>query len=239
MGGDLARRLGAEFVGTALLVFVGAGAFVAAVTVSHGKLTYAGIGFIALAFALIVAGVIYAFGSLSGGHFNPAVTIALTLARRFAWADLAPYVLVQIAGGVLGAALIIGTFGHGAANMHTAGGTTLGPHVDYAQGVLAEGVGTYFVMLTVMALAIDRRAPSGWAGLIIGLAVAGEIMVIGPLTSGSVNPARTTGPYLMSQIFGSGPPWGQYFIYWVGPCAGAVAAALSYELIMRPRRAAA
>lgn len=239
MSGNLIRRLGAEFIGTTLLVFVGAGAFVGAVTFGHGQLTYAGIGFIALAFALVIAGIVYAFGNLSGGHFNPAITLSLALTRRFTWAEVAPYLAAQIAGGLLGALLIIGTFGHGAANVHVTGGTILGPHVNAAQGILAEGLGTYFVMLAVMALAIDKRAPTGWAGLIIGLAVAGEILVIGPLTSGSVNPARTTGPYLMTQIFGNGaPPWGQYFIYWVGPCAGALAAALTYDWVMRPRLAA-
>jgi glycerol uptake facilitator protein len=234
---QLARRLGAELIGTALLVMFGAGSFVADLTVTKGRLTYAGIGFIALSFALIIAAIIYAFGNLSGGHFNPAVTLALAITRRFPAREVGPYILVQIAGAVLGGLCIIGTFGHGAANIHVTGGTTLGKHVDYAQGVLAEGLGTYFVMLTVMALAIDRRAPTGWAGLIIGLAVAGEILVIGPLTSGSVNPARTTGPYLMSEIFGHAPPWRQYFIYWVGPFAGALAAALSYDLVMRPRAA--
>jgi glycerol uptake facilitator protein len=239
MAEPLTRRLGAEFIGTLLLVYVGAGAFVAALTASHGKLTYAPIGFIAVAFAIVVAGVVYAFGSLSGGHFNPAVTLALTVTRRFEPGTAVPYIAVQLIGGIIGALLIIATFGHGAANIHVTGGTTLGPHVNDVQALTAEAIGTYFVMLAVMALAVDKRAPTGWAGLIIGLAVAGEILVIGPLTSGSVNPARTTGPYLMTTIFGSsGAPWGEYFIYWVGPCVGAVVAAISYDLVMRPRRAA-
>lgn len=239
MNEQLGRRLVAELLGTALLVFVGAGSFVAALTAAHGKLTYAPIGFIAFAFALVVAGIIYIFGNLSGGHFNPAVTVALVVTRRFPALEAAPYILAQLVGAVLGGLLIIGTFGHGAAAIHFTGGTILGPHVSDAQGVLAEGLGTYFVMLAVMALVVDKRAPTGWAGLIIGLAVAGEILVIGPLTSGSVNPARTTGPYLISQFFGHAPPWGEYFIYWLGPCAGALAAALTYERVVRPRAASA
>lgn len=234
MHDDALRRLAAELIGTALLILFGAGSFVAALTVEHGKLTYAGIGFIAISFALIIAVIIYAFGNLSGGHFNPAVTIALAITKRFSWIEVGPYILAQMAGAVLGGALIIGTFGTGAADIHATGGTTLGEGVNYAQGVLAEGVATYFVMLAVMALAVDKRAPLGWAGLMIGLAVAGEILVVGPLTSGSVNPARTTGPYLMSEIFGShAPPWGQHFIYWVGPCAGALAATLTEAIHLR------
>jgi glycerol uptake facilitator protein len=155
---DLGRRLGAEFIGTTLLVFVGAGAFVGAVTVSNGKLTYAGIGFVAMAFALIVTAIVYGSGRLSGGHFNPAVTLALTISGRFARSELVPYMAVQIAGAILGAFLIIGTFGHGAANMHVTGGTTLGPHVNDAQGILAEGLGTYVVMFAVMAMAVDARS---------------------------------------------------------------------------------
>ena len=235
MDAHIARRLAAELIGTLLLVFVGAGSFVAALTAAHGNLTYAPIGFIAVAFAVVVAGIVYTFGRLSGGHFNPAITLALCVTRRFPSGEVVPYMAAQLVGGVLGALLIIATFGHGAANIHVTGGTTLGPGVSDVQGIVAEAVGTFFVTLTVMALAIDGRAPAGWAGLVIGLAVAGEILVIGPLTSGSINPARTTGPYVMTAIFGHGAPWGQYFIYWVGPCVGAVLAAITYDVVMQPR----
>ena len=90
-----------------------------------------------------------------------------------------------------------------------------------------------------MALAVDRRAPAGFAGLVIGLAVACEIMVIGPISGGSVNPARTFGPYLATEIFGGSTPWSELWIYWVGPLVGGALAALAYDLIAQPERAAA
>ena len=89
-----------------------------------------------------------------------------------------------------------------------------------------------------MALAVDRRAPAGFAGLVIGLAVACEIMVIGPISGGSVNPARTFGPYLATNIFGGSTPWNEFWIYCVGPLVGGALAALAYDLIARPDRAA-
>jgi len=89
-----------------------------------------------------------------------------------------------------------------------------------------------------MALAVDRRAPAGFAGLVIGLAVACEIMVIGPISGGSVNPARTFGPYLATTVFGGSTPWSELWIYWVGPLAGGALAALAYDLIARPDRTA-
>jgi glycerol uptake facilitator protein len=87
-----------------------------------------------------------------------------------------------------------------------------------------------------MALAVDRRAPAGFAGLVIGLSVACAIMVIGPLTGGSLNPARTFGPYLTTSVFGGSPPWKDYWIYVVGPLAGGAIAALVYDFVARPGR---
>jgi glycerol uptake facilitator protein len=94
------------------------------------------------------------------------------------------------------------------------------------------------LLATIMALAVDRRAPAGFAGLVIGLSVACEIMVIGPISGGSVNPARTFGPYLATEIFGGSTPWSEFWIYCAGPLAGGALAALVYDLIAQPDRAA-
>ncbi|MGH3327293.1 MAG: MIP/aquaporin family protein [Streptomycetales bacterium] len=231
----LARRLLAEFVGTAILVFFGAGSIVAALQLNDGVLGYAGLGIVALSFALAVAIAVYAFGTTSGGHINPAVTIALAVTGRFSWAEVAPYIVAQLAGAWGGAALIVGVVGDRATDLGGVGLTTLGPGVSDLQGVIAEGVGTFLLMITIMALAVDRRAPVGWAGFVIGLAVACEIMVIGPFTNGSVNPARTFGPYVMNDLFGGPTPWNEYWIYIVGPVMGAVVAAVVYEVLVQPR----
>jgi glycerol uptake facilitator protein len=91
-------------------------------------------------------------------------------------------------------------------------------------------------VFTIMAVAVDPRAPKGWAGLMIGLSVVCAIVVVGPLTGASLNPARTFGPYLVSALFGAGPPWEQFALYWAGPIAGGVAAAMVYDLIAQPRQ---
>jgi glycerol uptake facilitator protein len=104
---------------------------------------------------------------------------------------------------------------------------------------VAEGLGTFLLLATIMALAVDRRAPAGFAGLVIGLSVACEIMVIGPISGGSVNPARTFGPYLATELFGGSVPWSEFWIYWAGPLVGGALAALAYDLIAQPERAAA
>ncbi|HXV92756.1 MAG TPA: aquaporin, partial [Pseudonocardia sp.] len=114
--------------------------------------------------------------------------------------------------------------------------TATAPGVASWQAVLAEALGTLLLMLTIMALAVDKRAPTGWAGFLIGLAVACEIMMIGPFTGGAVNPSRTFGPYLANQVFGGSTPWSLYWIYVVGPVAGAVLAAILYDVLVRPAR---
>lgn len=231
MKADLGRRLLAEFVGTALLVIFGAGAVVAVLEVGHGRLDYAGLGIIGLSFALVIAAVVYMFGTTSGAHINPAVTFSLAAVRRFPWVDVA-----QLAGALAGAVLINAIFGSHASDLNVSGSTMVGAGFTNA---LAEGLGTFLLLATIMALAVDRRAPAGFAGLVIGLSVACEIIVIGPISGGSVNPARTFGPYLATDIFGGSAPWSEFWIYVAGPLVGGALAALAYDLIAQPERAAA
>ena len=232
----LGRRLAAEFVGTALLVFFGPGSVVAALKLGGGELDYAGLGFIALAFGIVVAAVIYGFGAVSGAHINPAVSFTLAVTGRFPWVEFAPYVLAQLVGAAAGGLLIVAAFSQGAVELGGLGSTVLGDDVSYASGVVAEAVGTFILVFTIMGVAVDPRAPKGWAGLIIGLAVACAIMVVGPLTGASLNPARTFGPYLATAAFGGKPPWEEFSLYWVGPFIGGVAAALVYDLVAQPRQ---
>ncbi|WP_431473257.1 MIP/aquaporin family protein [Ornithinimicrobium sp. W1665] len=230
MEGRIVRRLAAELMGTALLVLFGPGAVIAALTMGDGALTFADLGFVALAFAVVVALVIYAFGPVSGAHINPAVTIALAVAKRFPWVEVAPYVAAQLVGAFVGGLLVVATFGMSAVDLGM-GATVLAEGVPAWQGIVAEAFGTFILLLAIMALAVDPRAPAGWAGLMIGLAVALEILLIGPLTGGSVNPARTFGPYLTLTVLGGEVPWGQFFVYVVGPVAGAVLAVLTYAFV--------
>ncbi len=234
MSASLVRRLLAEFVGTGLLVLFGAGSVVAALNINGGRLDYAGLGIIALAFGLVVALAIYAVGTTSGAHINPAVTVALAAARRFRWAEVAPYVVAQLLGAFAGALLIVAYVGSRATDLGSVGLTALGPGVNGLQGVVAEALGTFLLVFTIMAVAVDERAPAGWAGFLIGLAVAAEIMLIGPFTGGSVNPARSFGPYLVNQLFGGSTPWSEFYVYIVGPLVGGVAGALCYEVLVRP-----
>lgn len=232
------RRALAECVGTAMLVLVGAGSVIAALRQGGGQLGYPSLGFISLAFAIVVAVVVYGFGPVSGAHINPAVTLALAATRRFPWREVVPYVVAQLVGAFVGAVLVIAVFGTVAVDLGL-GATTLGQGVPYWQGIVAESLGTFVLLFAVMALAVDSRAPLGWAGLMIGLAVAAAILLIGPQTGGSLNPARTFGPYLALGLFGGEVPWSQLALYWVGPLVGAVVAAVLYDVVAETRRAQA
>ena len=237
MAGSMTRRCGAELLGTTLLVLFGPGSVVAALRVGDGSLDYAGLGMIALSFGLVVAVVIYAFGTTSGAHINPAVTVVLAATGRFPWRDVGPYVAAQLVGSLLGGLLIVGTFGTDAVDLGNVGGVAFGEGIGYGQAILAEALGTFLLMLTVMALAVDRRAPMGWAGLLIGLSVTGLVLVFGPLTGAAVNPARAFGPNATAALFGGDVDWTQYPAYVVGSLLGALAAALVYDVLARPRDA--
>lgn len=234
MEAPLGRRLLAEAVGTGILVLFGAGSVVAALTLGGGELDYAGLGMIAIAFGLVIALAIYAFGETSGAHINPAVTVSLAAVGRFPWAEVPAYVTAQAVGATAGAVLIVAAFGGDAVDLGL-GTTTIAAGTGYLQGIVAEAIGTYLLLLAIMALAVDRRAPAGWAGLMIGLAVAAAILLIGPLTGGSLNPARTFGPLLVGTIGGGESAWGDLPAYVIGPIAGGLAAVFSYDAIARPR----
>jgi hypothetical protein len=136
------RRLLAEAIGTAILVLFGAGSVVAALTLGDGTLDYASLGMVAITFALAIALAIYAFGNTSGAHLNPAVTVSLAAVKRFPWSDVPAYVGAQLAGGVVGAALIVAAFGGDAVDLGT-GQTSIAAGTSYAQAIVAEAVGTF------------------------------------------------------------------------------------------------
>ena len=233
----LMRRLLAEAVGTGLLVLVGAGSVVAALTVGRGQLAYAGLGFISLAFGIVIAVVVYAFGPVSGAHINPSVTISLAVTRRFPWAEVGP-----VHPGPAGRRLRRCAADRRRVRLQRGRPRSgrpprLGPGVSYWQGIVAEVLGTFLLMFSVMALAVDSRAPLGWAGLMIGLAVAAAILLVGPVTGGALNPARAFGPYLALSVFGGTVSWSEYPVYVIGPIVGAIAAALLYDFVAETRAA--
>jgi glycerol uptake facilitator protein len=237
MDTSLPRRLVAEAVGTGLLIVFGPGSVVAALALGKGQLDYPVLGFIGLSFGLVVAIVIYAFGTTSGAHINPAVTVALAATRRFPWREVGPYVVAQLVGGVLGGLLVVAVFGRASVDVSHVGSVAFGPGVGYWRATLAEAVGTFLLVLAIMALAVDKRAPAGWAGLMIGLSVTCAIVVIGPQTGSAINPARAIGPWAASALAGGGAPWSQVWAYIVGSVVGGLLAATTYDLIARPRMA--
>lgn len=217
---DLLKRSIAECIGTLILVFIGCGT----VCVLGGDL----LG-IAAAFGLAVTIMIYTIGSVSGCHINPAVSIALCAAKKFPVKDTAAYCTAQFIGASLGAGLIILVMGMDALTSGGLGMTAPAVGISVFQAVLAEFIGTFVLMMVIMGVAVDRRAVSGFAGLAIGASVLAVILVIGKISGGSINPARTFGPDLMALIFsGSDALWTTFPIYVIGPILGAVCAALLY-----------
>ena len=235
MDATLLRRCAAEGLGTALLVVFGPGSLVAALRLGDGELDAAGLSMVALSFGLVVALAVYAFGTTSGAHINPAVTVTLAATGRFPWRDAGPYVLAQLVGAVVGALLIVASFGTGSVATSAAGAVSFGDGVGYPQAILVEALATFLLLLTIFALAVDTRAPAGWAGLMIGLSVTCLVLVFGPLTGAAVNPARAFGPFVGAAVFGGDVPWSQLPAYVIGSLLGGLAAALSYDAIARPR----
>ncbi len=240
---SLAKKFVAEFVGTALLVFFGAGSAAMTLMISKGQTppnpfnigigALGGLGdwlAIGMAFAIVITAVIYALGRVSGAHINPAVTIALWATKRFPTSDVIPYLIAQLSGATFGSLLFLACVGSDAALIGGLGATAPFPGIGYGQAILTEIVGTFVLMLVIMGIAVDERAPREFAGLIIGLTVGGIITTIGNITGSSLNPARTFGPYIGDSLFGV-DLWQYYPIYVIGPILGALIAAFLYDFL--------
>ena len=225
----LPKRLFAEVFGTFWLVFGGCGSAVLA-----AKFPEVGIGLVgvSLAFGLTVVTMAYAVGYISGGHFNPAVTLGIYAAGRIKVTDLIPYIVAQLIGAVL-AAWVLATIASGNGTDALAGGLASNGFADhspghYSQGaaLLTEFVMTFFFLLIILG-ATDGRAPTGFAPLAIGLALTLIHLVSIPVTNTSVNPARSTGPALLV----GGWALSQLWLFWVAPIAGAVAAGVLHRQV--------
>ncbi len=241
---SLGKRSVAEAVGTFILVFFGAGAAAVTLMLASGTTPStpfnSGIGAlgglgdwlaIGLAFGIAIAGSIYALGRISGCHINPAVTIALYATGRFPGRDAGPYIVAQLVGAAAASLLFAWAVGPDAVAIGGLGATAPFPGIGYLQAIVIEAIGTFLLMLVIMGAAVDERATPGFAGLAVGLAVAGIITTIGNLTGASVNPARTFGPYLGDWLLGGQNLWTLFPIYIVGPIVGAVLAAFLYDYL--------
>jgi glycerol uptake facilitator protein len=237
------KRSLAELIGTYALVFIGPGAAVITLLLAEGQINkggfnigigYGGLGdwlAIGLAFGFIIMAMIYVFGHISGTHINPAVTLALWATKRFPTSDVIPYIVAQLIGAVLGSISLVLVLGTRAATVGGLGATAPFMGVSYSQAIICEAIATFFLMLTIMGVAVDKRAPGQFAGFAIGMVVAIDIVVTGNITGSSLNPARTFGPYVGDILFG-GPNLWQYFpIYIIGPILGAVVGAFVYDYI--------
>ena len=182
---------------------------------------------------------IYLFGKISGAHLNPAVTIGLLVSKNISLIDSVYYIVAQAIGAVLGSLLLFVCLGAPAVTIGGLGATAPGLSVGYIPAMIAECIGTFFLMLVVMGVAVDKKADPGVAGISIGMTVAAVIIVLGAFTGASINPARTFGPYLMDTLLGGANLWGFFPIYLVGPIVGAILAALIYTYLAKGNDACA
>jgi glycerol uptake facilitator protein len=217
----LFQRLGAEFIGTAFLVFIGVGSVPATLIVNgDAPFTMADLGMISLAFGTIVIATVYALGHVGGNHINPAVTVGLAVSGKFPWSQVPGYIAAQVVGATVGATAIIGVLGHKASYSG----------ISWTQAFTAEFVGTFILVFTIFGV-IYRKAAAGFAGLAIGLVVFAAIIPVAPATGASINPARTFGPMLVQQIAGGTVKWEQLPVYLAAELLAGAAAALAYGFI--------
>ncbi|GCF07507.1 MIP/aquaporin family protein [Dictyobacter arantiisoli] len=205
----------AEGLGTFGLVFAGCGAIMID-TLSHGTITHVGVG---LVFGLVITVMIYAFGHISGAHFNPAVTLAFVVARHFPMRRLPGYWLAQLLGSLLAAGCLRLLLG----NVAVLGSTLPAGNGGAWQSFGLETLLTFFLMIVIMAMATDTRAVGQAAALAIGATVGLEALFAGPISGASMNPARSLGPALVSWT------WTAQWVYVLGPLLGAVVGALIYR----------
>lgn len=210
------RKLAAEFLGAFALIFIGAGSIVVT----------GGTDLVAIAFAhgLIIALMVSSLGHVSGGLFNPALTIGLWATRRIGTVTGIFYIIAQLLGGVAAALALVLLFPEVMRDATSLGVPSLNGGVSFIQAVGIEAIATFFLMTAVFGTALDPRGPK-LGGLVIGLVITVDIFATGRLTGAAMNPARALGPALV------GNNWDDHLVWWIGPIIGAVLAALAYHYI--------
>jgi aquaporin Z len=223
-------KLSAEFIGTFWLVLGGCGSAVLAAAFPEVGIGFAGV---ALAFGLTVLTAAYALGPISGGHFNPAVSVGLWAGGRFPASNVLPYVAAQVVGAILGAGMVY-LIASGKADFSIAGGLASNGYGEHSpggysmlSGLVTELVMTFMFLIVILG-ATHQRAPVGFAGLAIGLALTLIHLISIPVTNTSVNPARSTGPAL----FVGGWALQQLWLFWIAPVVGALIAGFTYKAVL-------
>ena len=222
------KKLVAEFIGTLWLVLGGCGSAVLAAGYPELGIGFAGV---AIAFGLTVLTMVYAVGHISGGHFNPAVSVGLWVGGRFDKKELLPYIVAQVLGGIAGATILyfiasgkpgfeIGSFAANGYGAHSPGG------YDVLAAFVSEVIMTFMFLIVILG-ATHPKAPKGFAGLAIGLALTLIHLISIPVTNTSVNPARSTSQALFVGDWAIGQLW----LFWVAPIIGALLAGLVYKLL--------
>ena len=226
---SLSQKLSAEFLGTLWLVLGGCGSAVLA-----AAFPAVGIGLlgVSLAFGLTVVTMAYAVGHVSGGHFNPAVTVGLCTARRFPTKEVIPYIVAQLAGAIVGAGILY-IIASGKAGFDVSAGFAANGYDQYSPGgyslvaaAVAELVMTFFFLIVILG-STSKLAPAAMGGLAIGLALTLIHLITIPVTNTSVNPARSTGP----AIFVGGWALRQLWLFWLAPIIGAALAGVAYRFV--------
>jgi glycerol uptake facilitator protein len=235
----LSQRALAETLGTALLVLVGPGSVVATLVLAGDKVPaidgsdLLGISF---AFGFVITALVYAIGKVSGCHINPAVTFALATTKRFPWREVPHYWAAQLVGGILGALGIWALFTKTGVDMGLGQASFNEDSYTWGSAIFAEFIGTAILMFAILGI-VDTRSPGDFAGIVIGGVVVAIIMVVGPITAASLNPARAFGPELVSSIGGGETQWNQIIPVYVLPgLAGAGVAAFVYDFLASPRK---
>jgi aquaporin Z len=226
----LSKKLGAEFLGTFWLVFGGCGSAVLAAGFPKLGIAFAGV---ALAFGLTVLSMAFAVGHISGGHFNPAVTVGLFVGKRFPMAQVLPYIIAQVVGAIAASGVLY-AIASGAPGFSLSDGFASNGYGEHSPGgysllaaLVAEIVLTAFFLIVIMGATDKRGVPAGFAPIAIGLALTLIHLISIPVTNTSVNPARSTGP----AIFVGGWALQQLWLFWVAPILGGVIGAGLYLAI--------
>jgi MIP family channel proteins len=219
------QMLLAEFIGTFTLIFIGAGSICTAHFMNTSNQVSVGLLGIAVAHGLAIAIMVSAVGHISGGHFNPAVTIGFWVTRRLSTLDTILYWIAQLAGGTAAAYMLRWLVPEETWKAVNLGVPDLAHDLSRFQGMAIEGVLTFFLVFVVFANAVDKRGAFGKiAGFAIGLTITMDVLMGGPFTGAAMNPARAFGPEFAMRY------WHNAGVYWVGPLLGGVVAASIYDV---------